>query len=92
MEMPRRGSTRIMQSRKWKAFLRLQGETLVDNDEDILNEFSGFVQQLKRVGVEYSIIVNVEGGDTSLVDGIERIQTVVHGQTPGKRYSKEFRS
>ena len=53
-----------MQSRRWKAFLRLRGETLVDSDQDIVDEFSMFVQQLKRVGVDYSIIVNVEGGRT----------------------------
>jgi hypothetical protein len=50
-----------LEVRSWKAFLRLNGETLVERDEDILNEFKGFVQSLKRVGIDYSIIVNVEG-------------------------------
>ena len=58
-----------MQSRRWKAFLRLKGETLVDSDQDIVDEFSMFVQQLKRVGVDYSIIVNVEGGRTQRLLG-----------------------
>ncbi len=56
-----------LEIRRWKAFLRLTGETLVDRDEDILNEFKGFVQALKRVGVDYSIVVNVEGGKTQLL-------------------------
>jgi hypothetical protein len=50
-----------LEVRRWKAFLRLTGETLVERDEDVLNEFKGFVQALKRVGIGYSIIVNVEG-------------------------------
>src|SRR4029077_2134909 len=55
-----------LEIRRWKAFMRLNGETLAENDEDILNEIKGFVQALKRVGIEYSIIVNVEerGADT----------------------------
>jgi hypothetical protein len=50
-----------LEVRSWKAFLRLNGETLVERDADILNEFKGFVQALERVGIDYSIIVNVEG-------------------------------
>jgi len=50
-----------LEVRRWKAFLRLTGETLVERDEDVLNEFKGFVQALKRVGIDYSIIINVEG-------------------------------
>lgn len=49
-----------MEARRWKAFLRLEGETLVNKDADILNEFKGFVQALKRAGIDYSIVVNVE--------------------------------
>ena len=45
---------------------------MVERDEDILNEFKGFVQALKRVGVEYSIIVNVEGGRTEHLNGANR--------------------
>ena len=51
-----------LENRRWKAFLRLTGETLVERDDEILDEFKGFVNALKRVGVDYSIIVNVEGG------------------------------
>ncbi len=53
-----------LENRRWKAFLRLRGETLVERDDEILDEFKGFVDALKRVGVDYSIIVNVEGGRT----------------------------
>jgi hypothetical protein len=52
-----------LELRRWKAFLRLNGQTM-DSEEDILNEFSGFVSALSRIGIEYSIIVNVEGGRT----------------------------
>jgi hypothetical protein len=52
------------ETRRWKAFLRLRGESLVETDDEILNEFEGFVHALRRVGVDYSIIVNVEGGRT----------------------------
>jgi hypothetical protein len=58
----------VLEIRRWKAFLRLNGETLVEHDQDILNEFKGFVQALKRVGIEYSIIVNVEGETESLAN------------------------
>lgn len=51
-----------MEIRRWKAFLRLEGETLVEKDEDIMNEFKGFVQALKRVGIDYSIVVGVKEG------------------------------
>ncbi len=51
-----------LENRRWKAFLRLTGETMVERDDEILDEFKGFVNALKRVGVDYSIIVNVEGG------------------------------
>lgn len=54
-----------MKIRKWKAFMRLSGETLVDSDADILNEFKGFVLALKRVGIEYSLVVNVDKTEIS---------------------------
>ena len=44
--------------------MRLNGETLVERDEDILNEFKGFVQALKRAGIDYSVVVNVEESRT----------------------------
>ena len=49
-----------MKIRKWTAFIRLNGEMLVERDEEILNEFKGFVLGLKGVGIEYSLLVNVE--------------------------------
>ena len=65
-----------MEIRRWKAFLRLNGETLVERDEDILNEFKEFVQALKRVGIDYSIIVNVEGGKTQLLGQRSQLQPI----------------
>ena len=51
---------KAMEIRRWKAFLRLEGDTSVEKDEDIMNEFKGFAQALNRVGIDYSIVVNVE--------------------------------
>lgn len=51
-----------MPSRKWKAFMRLYGETPVESEQDIVKEFTGFAKQLERVGVEYSIVVTVDKG------------------------------
>ncbi|HYY92512.1 MAG TPA: hypothetical protein VE955_11040 [Candidatus Dormibacteraeota bacterium] len=65
-----------MEIRRWKAFLRLKGETLVERDEDILDEFKEFVQALKRVGIDYSIIVNVEGGKTQLLGQQGQVQPI----------------
>lgn len=58
-----------METRRWKAFLRLKGETDVKNENEILKDFTKFVFALKRIGVEYSIIVNVEGGRTERFTG-----------------------
>ena len=49
-----------MESHKWTAFLKLKGRTSLRNEEEILDEFDGFVQALQRVGVDYNIIVLVE--------------------------------
>jgi hypothetical protein len=65
-----------LEIRRWKAFLRLKGETLVERDEDILDEFKEFVQALKRVGIDYSIIVNVEGGKTQLLGQQGQVQPI----------------
>ena len=73
-----------MEIRRWKAFLRLNGETLVDRDEDILNEFKEFVQALKKVGIDYSIIVNVEGGKTQILGQQRQVQPISEN-TPQKR-------
>jgi hypothetical protein len=40
----------------------LKGETLVENDRDVMIEFTGFARQLEKVGVDYSIVVSVDGG------------------------------
>jgi hypothetical protein len=75
-----------LEIRRWKAFLRLNGETLVERNEDILNEFKGFVQALKRAGIDYSVVVNVEE------DGIEHLgsrtrhgPSISSSPSPGKR-------
>jgi hypothetical protein len=52
---------RAIESSKWTAFLKLKGQTSLRNEEEILDEFDGFVQALQRVGVDYNIIVMVEG-------------------------------
>jgi hypothetical protein len=52
---------RVIESYKWTAFLKLKGQTSLRNEEEILDEFDGFVQALQRVGVDYNIIVMVEG-------------------------------
>lgn len=63
-----------MEPRRWKAFLRLTGQTLVDNEDDILNEFKGFVSVLDKVGIDYSIIVNVERGRTERLSSEAALQ------------------
>ena len=49
-----------METRKWKAFLRVNGETAVDSSHDILTELKAMVEYLKSIGVDYSIFVLVE--------------------------------
>jgi hypothetical protein len=68
-----------METRKWKAFLRMNGETLVDTDQDILTEFKAMVEYLKWIGVDYSIVVQVEAGQK------ERSQTLALEQTSRRR-------
>lgn len=77
------GTTMVI--RRWKAFLRLQGETQAERDEDILNEFKGFVQALKRVGIDYSIVVNVEEGRQDGLIGRQRHEaSMAHSPTHHK--------
>ena len=64
-----------METRKWKAFLRMNGETTVDSP-DILIEFKAMVEYLKSVGVDYSIVVQVEA------DQAERSETLAMEQPP----------
>ena len=52
---------RVIESYKWTAFLKLKGQTSLQNEEEILDEFDVFVQSLQHVGVDYNIIVMVEG-------------------------------
>jgi hypothetical protein len=63
-----------METRKWKAFLRVNGETTVDGSHDILTEFKAMVEYLKSIGVDYSIFVQVEA------DPAERSQTLAMEQ------------
>ena len=77
-----------MEIRRWKAFLRLNGETLVERDEDILDEFKEFVQALKRVGIDYSIIVNVEGGKTQVLGQQRQVQPISES-APQRRTQRE---
>jgi hypothetical protein len=51
-----------METRKWKVFLRLKGETIVDTDQDLLTEFKVMVEYLKWIGVDYSMAIQVEAG------------------------------
>jgi hypothetical protein len=76
----------VLEIRRWKAFLRLNGETLVERDEDILNEFKGFVQALKRAGIDYSVVVNVEeGGIERLASRARQDPSITSSPSPGKR-------
>jgi hypothetical protein len=70
-----------METRKWKAFLRMNGETTVDTGQDILTEFKAMVEYLKWIGVDYSMVVRVEAGQTG------RSQTLAQEQTPCRRGS-----
>ena len=53
--------TRIQANYKWTAYMKLKGQTWSRREEEILDEFEGFVQSLRGVGVDYNIIVMVEG-------------------------------
>ena len=80
----RRGAGRghlIMESRKWKAFLRMNGETTVNTSQDILNEFKAMVEYLRCLGVDYSMVVQVEAGQR------EHSHTLALEQTPPRRES-----
>jgi len=65
-----------MATRKWKAFLRMNGETVVDSSPDILTEFKAMVEYLNSIGVDYSIVVRVEA------DQAEHSQTLTMEQPP----------
>jgi hypothetical protein len=67
-----------METRKWKAFLRMNGETTVDSSHDILTEFKAMVEYLRSIGVDYSMFVQVEA------DHAEGSQTLAMEQ-PSRR-------
>jgi hypothetical protein len=46
--------------KKWRAFLRLKGETWTSKREETVREFVGLVQFLRGVDVDYNLIVFVE--------------------------------
>jgi hypothetical protein len=68
-----------MEARKWKAFLRMSGETTVDTGQDILTEFKVMVEYLKCIGVDYSMVVQVEAGQSG------HSQNLALEQTPRRR-------
>ena len=68
-----------METRRWKAFLRMNGERTVDSSHDVLTEFKAMVEYLKSIGIDYSMVVQVEAGQT------ERSQTLALEQTPRRR-------
>lgn len=75
-----------MGMRRWKAFLRLEGETSVEKDEDIMNEFKGFVQALNRAGIDYSIVVNEEVDQPEKLAGRpKQAASMTHGTSYDKR-------
>jgi hypothetical protein len=53
---------RFQENYRWTAYMKLKGQTWARKEEEILDEFDGFVQSLRGVGVDYNIIVMVEGG------------------------------
>jgi hypothetical protein len=73
------GAINTMESRKWKAFLRMNGETVVDSSQDILAEFKAMVEYLRCTGVNYSMVVQVEAGQA------ERSRTLAIEQPPPER-------
>jgi hypothetical protein len=68
-----------METRKWKAFLRMNGETAVTSGQDIMTEFRAMVEYLKWIGVDYSMVVQVEATQA------ERAQTLALEETPRRR-------
>ncbi len=73
-----------METRRWKAFLRMNGETTVDTSQDVLTEFKVMVEYLKCIGVDYSMVVQVEAGQT------ERSRTLDLEEVPRRRGSGQL--
>lgn len=57
----------------------MTGETTVDASEDILTEFKAMVEYLKWIGVDYSMVVQVEAGQT------DPSRTLALEQSPRRR-------
>ena len=57
----------------------MTGETTVDASEDILTEFKAMVEFLKWIGVDYSMVVQVEAGQT------DPSRTLTLEQSPRRR-------
>jgi len=68
-----------METRRWKAFLRMNGETAVESSQDILTEFKTMIKSLKCIGVDYSMVVQVDANQT------ERSQTLAMEQPLRRR-------
>ena len=51
----------IQENYRWTAYMKLKGQTWARREDEILEEFEGFVQSLRGVDVDYNIIVMVEG-------------------------------
>ena len=73
-----------METRRWKAFLRMNGETTDDTSQDILTEFKAMVEYLKWIGVDYSMVVQVEADQTG------RSQSLALEHTPRRRGSRQL--
>ncbi|HEV2119258.1 MAG TPA: hypothetical protein VGS11_03985 [Candidatus Bathyarchaeia archaeon] len=52
---------RIQENYRWTAYMKLKGQTWARGEDEILDEFDGFVQSLRGVGIDYHIIVTVDG-------------------------------
>lgn len=59
-----KGCLRV-ENRRWKAFLRMTGETTVETEKDILTQFKVMADYMKFIGVNYSMVVHVEPGWTT---------------------------
>ena len=51
----------IQENYRWTAYMKLKGQTWARREDEILEEFGGFVQSLRGVDVDYNIIVIVRG-------------------------------
>jgi hypothetical protein len=60
-------------AKKWTAFLRLKGETQAE--EEMLDEFSGFVQSIRGVDVDYNVIVFIEDEDLMVLGTQNSVHT-----------------